>query len=150
MDHRRDGSFNIGWCDSVTEHWPVPAVAQHYQQPLNPLIEEPLKVVSVNNCSVETGSPQKNKLAILCFPCVVAGNSLSKEIFCEWGWGGGFFCLLIHYALKSSEKWPRKWKFIEICFGWRGWPAFHGASNGDFWSLRTWTVFVAARRGRNV
>lgn len=92
------------WCDSRTEHLTVPAVAQHYQQPLKALIEEPLKVVSVNNCCVEMDSPQKNKLAVLCFPCVVTGNSLGKEK--NGGgdvWGGFFggFCLLIHYGFKS-------------------------------------------------
>lgn len=57
-----------------------------YQQPLKALIEEPLKVVSVNNCCVEMNSPQKNKLAVLCFPCVVTGNSLGKEKIGVWGW----------------------------------------------------------------
>ena len=59
-----------------------------YQWCLKPLIEEPLKAVSVNNCSVEMGRPQKNKLAIFCFPCVVAGNSLSKEKLGGWVGGG--------------------------------------------------------------
>lgn len=99
----------------------VAAVAQHYQQPLKALIEEPLKAVSVNNCCVEMDSPQKNKLAILCFPCVVTGNSLGKEKvgvgWRVWGCGGvGGFCLLIHDVLKSWEKWLRKLKFIEIHF----------------------------------
>lgn len=105
------------WCDSAAEHLTVPAVAQHYQQPLKALIEEPLKVVSVNNCCVEMDSPQKNKLAILCFSCVVTGNSLGKEKV--GGWGGGFFggfCLLIHYVLKSWEMWLRKLKCIELYF----------------------------------
>lgn len=112
--------INEEWCDSITEHLTLPAVAQHYQQPLKALIEEPLKVVSVNNCCVEMDSPQKNKLAVLCFPCVVTGNSLGKEKIGGWGWSwGGFFggfCLLIHYVLKSWEKWLRKLKFIEIYF----------------------------------
>lgn len=105
------------WCDSITGPLTVPAVAQHYHRPLKALIEEPLKVVSVNNCCVETDSPQKNKLTVFCFPCVVTGNSLGKEKI--RGWGGGFFggfCLLIHYGLGSWEKWPRKLKFIEIYF----------------------------------
>lgn len=106
----------------MTERWAVPAVAWRYQQPLSPLIEEPLKAVSVKNCRVETGSPQKNKLAILCFACVVAGNSLSKE---KLGGGGSLAsCLLIHYALKSGERWLRKLKFIEIYFGGEVDPAF--------------------------
>lgn len=105
----------------MTVNLSVPAVAQHYQQPLKALIEEPLKVVSVNNCCVEMDSPQKNKLAVLCFACVVTGNSLGKEK--NWGVGmvgGGFFggfCLLIHYGRKSWGKWLRKLKFIEIYVG---------------------------------
>lgn len=104
------------WYDRITERLTVPAVAQQYQQPLKALIEEPLKVVSVNNCCVEMDSPQKNKLAVLCFPCVVTGNSFGKEKM--KGLVGFFesFCLLIHYVLKSWETWLRTFKFIEIHF----------------------------------
>lgn len=68
----------------------------------------------VNNCPVETAPPQKNKLAIFCFLCVVNGNSLSKEK-CE----GTLWRLLFANSLCSQdqEKWLRKLKFIEIYFG---------------------------------
>lgn len=91
----------------------VPTVAQYYQWCLKPLIEEPLKAVSVNNRSVETAPPQKNKLAIFCFPCVVDGNSLSKAK-CK----GILSSLLFANSLRSQdrEKWLRKLKFIEIYF----------------------------------
>lgn len=96
-----------------TQHGNVPTVAYCYQWCLKPLIEEPLKVVSVNNRSVETAPPQKNKLAIFCFPCVVDGNSLSKE-----KWEGILLRLLFANSLCSQDrqKWLRKLKFIEIYF----------------------------------
>lgn len=80
---------------------------------LGSLIEEPLKVVSVNNRSVEMAQPQKNKLAIFCFSCVVDGNSLSLE-----KWEGILLRLLFANSLRSRgwEKWLRKLKFIEIYF----------------------------------
>lgn len=67
----------------------------------------------MNNRSVETAPPQKNKLAIFCFTCVVEGNSLSKE-----KWEGIFSRLLFANSLRSRdrEKWLRKLKFIEIYF----------------------------------
>lgn len=95
---------------------------------LETLIEEPLKVVSVNNRSVETAPPQKNKLAIFCFPCVVDSNSLSKE-----KWEGILLRLLFANSLRSQDrgKWLRKLKFIEIyfsgkvgCISWRVKPVF--------------------------
>lgn len=63
------------------------------------------------------GSPQKNKLAIFCFPCVVTGNSLSKEKKIFWG-GGVLLRLLFANSLCSQDrgKWLRKLKFIEIYF----------------------------------
>lgn len=77
------------------------------------MIEAPLKVVSVNNRSVETAPPQKNKLAIFCFPYVVDGNSLSKV-----KWEGILSRLLFANSLRSRDqgKWLRKLKFIEIYF----------------------------------
>lgn len=93
----------------MTEGWAVPAVAQHYQQPLSPLIEEPLMAVSVKNCCVETGSPQKNKLAILCFACVVAGNSLSKEKF-----GGGVLWPLLFANSLCAQEWGEVAEEIKI------------------------------------
>lgn len=87
---------------TVQQHSTVPAVAQHYQQPLKALIEEPLKGVSVNNCCVEMDSPQKNKLAVFCFPCVVTGNSLGKEKI-GWGWGGVLWRLLFANSLCAQE-----------------------------------------------
>lgn len=56
----------------------------------------------MNNCSVEMGSPQKNKLAIFCFPCVVAGNSLSKDKFGRGGEGGFLLRLLFANSLCSK------------------------------------------------
>lgn len=96
--------INEEWCDGITEHLTLPAVALHYQQPLKALIEEPLKVVSVNNCCVEMDSPQKNKLAVLCFPCVVTGNSLGKEKIGGWGWSWGvLWRLLFANSLCAQE-----------------------------------------------
>lgn len=51
-------------------------------------------------------SPQKNKLAVLCFPCVVTGNSLGKEKIGGWGWslgGGVLWRLLFANSLCAQE-----------------------------------------------
>lgn len=77
----------------------VSTVAKHYQRCLKPLIEEPLKVVSVNNRPAETAPPQKNKRAIFCFPYVVDGNSLSKE-----KWEGILLRLLFANSLLSQDR----------------------------------------------
>lgn len=97
----------------ISQYCNVSNVAKHYQRCLKPLIEEPLKVVSVNNRSVETAPPQKNKLAIFCFLYVVDSNSLSKE-----KWEGILLRLLFANSLRSQDrgKWLRKLKFIEIYF----------------------------------
>lgn len=59
----------------------------------------------MNNCCVEMDSPQKNKLAVLCFPCVVTGNSLGKEK--NWGVGmvgeGVLWRLLFANSLWAQE-----------------------------------------------
>lgn len=98
----------------LSRHLSAPSVAEHYQWCLKHLIEEPLKVVSVNNRSVETAPPQKNKRAIFCFAYAVDGNSLSKE---KWG-RGVLLRLLFANSLRfqDREKWLRKLKFIEIYF----------------------------------
>lgn len=97
----------------LSPYFSAPAVAEHYQWRLKHLIEEPLKVVSVSNRSVETPPPQKNKRAIFCFAYVVFGNSLSKE-----KWEGILLRLLFANSLRfeDREKWLRKLKFIEIYF----------------------------------
>lgn len=52
----------------------------------------------MNNCYVEMAPPQKNKLTIFCFLCVVNGNSLSKE-----EWEGILLRLLFANSLPSQD-----------------------------------------------
>lgn len=105
---------------------------------LKALIEEPLKAVSVNNCCVEMDSPQKNKLAVLCFPYVVTGNSLGKEKICGGVGGWKVLWRLLFANSLCAQQLGEVAEEIKIYWNllrrW-GWPHLSAALNLARWFL---------------